>query len=327
MSARDQDNLSQLAQDAGFAAVVLKPVTPSLLLDNLMRVLQAEGHAENVARTVDDIEAVVRERCRGARLLLAEDNPVNQEVARELLQAAGLVVDIAGDGEEALRMLRRSAYDLVLMDVQMPRLDGLQATRQLRQLPGLASLPVIAMTANAFAEDRLACIDAGMNDHLAKPVDPRVLYETLLQWLPERSRIAQPAPGGAVPVAGGAQALLQGLTSLDREALLQQCAGKPELAVRVLRQFLGHYRDTAPRLLAQLQAGGDLAEPRRTLHSLRGAAGSIGAFVLREQVQLLEAALHAGAAWADLGDAAQAVEVALDGLIAELAQRLDGPAA
>ena len=118
-----------------------------------------------------------------ARVLLAEDNLINQEVARELLRAAGCEVDVADNGRRAVEMARAGGYDLILMDVQMPELDGIEASRQIRALPGLSRLPIIAMTANAFAEDRAACLAAGMNDHVAKPVHAATLYDTLARWL------------------------------------------------------------------------------------------------------------------------------------------------
>ncbi|HEX6722136.1 MAG TPA: PAS domain-containing protein [Burkholderiaceae bacterium] len=118
-----------------------------------------------------------------ARVLLAEDNLINQEVARELLRAAGCEVDVADNGQRAVEMARAGGYDLILMDVQMPELDGIEATRRIRALPGLSRLPIVAMTANAFSEDRAACLAAGMNDHVAKPVHAATLYDTLARWL------------------------------------------------------------------------------------------------------------------------------------------------
>jgi PAS domain S-box-containing protein len=120
----------------------------------------------------------------GARVLLAEDNAVNQEVARELLRAAGCEVDVADNGQRAVEMARAGGYDLILMDVQMPELDGIEASRQIRSMSGMSRIPIIAMTANAFAEDRAACLAAGMNDHVAKPVQAATLYDTLARWLP-----------------------------------------------------------------------------------------------------------------------------------------------
>jgi PAS domain S-box-containing protein len=128
-------------------------------------------------------EAVLARDHAGRRLLLVDDDMINQEVALALLEGTGLVTDVAGDGVEAIDKARTGGYDLILMDMQMPRMDGIEATRLIRNMPGCGNTPVVAMTANAFAEDRARCIDAGMNDFLSKPVEPAVLYATLLKWL------------------------------------------------------------------------------------------------------------------------------------------------
>ncbi len=131
-------------------------------------------------------EVLLRREHAGARVLLAEDNPVNQMLACELLLSTGLLVDAVDNGQDAVDHAARERYALILMDVQMPGLDGLQATQAIRRLPGMAQVPVLAMTANAYSEDRAACIAAGMNDHIAKPVMPQQLYEKLLHWLGQR---------------------------------------------------------------------------------------------------------------------------------------------
>ncbi|MCL2344641.1 MAG: bacteriohemerythrin [Desulfobulbus sp.] len=125
----------------------------------------------------------LRQECAGMQVLLAEDEPVNQEITRSLLEEVGLNVAIANDGAEAVAMCQKNSYDLILMDMQMPQLNGIEATRQIRRLPAHGMTPILAMTANAFAQDRQACLDAGMNDHIAKPVDPDALFTILLYWL------------------------------------------------------------------------------------------------------------------------------------------------
>jgi CheY-like chemotaxis protein len=131
----------------------------------------------------DTAEAQIKSRYAGTRVLLAEDEPINQEVSRGLLEDVGLAVDLAEDGAEAVSMAKQTPYALILMDMQMPNLNGVEATRAIRALPGYAQTPILAMTANAFDEDRQVCLDAGMNDHIGKPVDPERLFETLLKWL------------------------------------------------------------------------------------------------------------------------------------------------
>jgi len=146
-----------------------------------------EQPSVQVEASLSSTEEQLQTRHAGARILLAEDEPVNQEVSRCLLEEVGLRVDLANDGVQAVEMAKNFAYDMVLMDIQMPKLNGVEATRAIRGIPGYAQIPILAMTANAFEEDRKQCLDAGMNDHIGKPVDPDRLFETLLKWL-EASR-------------------------------------------------------------------------------------------------------------------------------------------
>jgi len=117
------------------------------------------------------------------RILVVDDEPINREVTLSLLGDAGLLVDSAEDGSEAIRMAAETPYAAILMDMQMPVIDGLEATQQIRQLPGYAETPIIALTANAFSEDKARCLAAGMNDLVPKPFDPAVLFSTILRWL------------------------------------------------------------------------------------------------------------------------------------------------
>jgi CheY-like chemotaxis protein len=170
----------------GDAGVVSQPEQGSTFWFTV-RLGKAQGGSDAVSPAPtfaqDSAETRLRTRFAGTRLLLAEDEPVNQEVSRGLLEDVGLAVDVAEDGAVAVALAKRHHYTLILMDMQMPKLNGLDATRQIRALPGYEHTPILAMTANAFGEDRQTCLDAGMNDHIAKPVDPEKLFETLLAWL------------------------------------------------------------------------------------------------------------------------------------------------
>ena len=179
----DRSSVADAAAQVGIADILLKPVTPSTLFDAINRRLGA-GEAGPAAADAEAASALLSiDEIAGARALLVEDNELNREVASEFLREFGLHCDFAENGAVALRKLAEAAYDVVLMDMQMPVMDGLTATREIRKLPGLEQLPILAMTANAMAGDRERCLAAGMNAHIAKPIDPAELAEKLRQWV------------------------------------------------------------------------------------------------------------------------------------------------
>ena len=294
-------------------------------------------------------EQIFRDRHRGARVLLAEDNPINQDVARELLTAVDLVVDVAGNGEEAVRLAESHAYDLVLMDMQMPVMDGLEAARRLRAMTRHARTPILAMTANAFGADRQACLDAGMDDHLAKPVDPALLYGMIGRWLPGAPALTT-GTGTATATATGtatttvaAAALatpalpepapppldFSGIPGLVMSRALLFLPGRDPIYARVLRQFANSYSDGLADLDSLIERQ-QWVEAGRALHSLRGACGAVGAIDLVGRCQVLEGRVQALAdAVADASDAAAvpegvaSLQATLQALVSTIGLRLE----
>jgi two-component system sensor histidine kinase/response regulator len=222
----------------------------------------------------------------GQRVLLAEDNPLNQEVNTQLLRLLGLQVDVAEDGLKAVALASQHRFDLILMDMQMPHMDGLEAARQIRRLPGYAQTPILALTANAFAEDRVRCLAAGMDDFLAKPVNPNMLHQSLAHWLGHSAQTIAALPAPAAP----ASALgLPSISGLDYAAGLRNTHGNSALYLRVLKLFTQHHGQESHTLQQAAQAA-QLGQPqmlRQRLHTLKGACGTLGATALHTELQAL----------------------------------------
>ena len=231
------------------------------------------------------------------RLLLAEDNSINQAVALDMLESFGLTADIADNGREALILAENRHYDLILMDMQMPVMGGLEATREIRRLPGYDTVPIIAMTANAFQSDREACLAAGMSDFLGKPVLPDALYRTLSQWLsesnaesPTKMSLPERTPAASTYIA---DADLPDIPGVNLKTGLAQMPGKSATFLRLLGKLVEMHGQDAKKIRNKL-ATGDLKGGSRLAHSLKGSAGMLGAEAVSASAARIEMALRKG---------------------------------
>jgi PAS domain S-box-containing protein len=304
-----REQLLEDAADLGLDMVLTKPVVPSALFDILGRLQHRDG-----TRGVGAPPIAAMQRFDGARVLLVEDNALNQEVAAGFLRGLGIDVTIAKDGREAVAQVEAGAFELVLMDMHMPVMDGLTATRRIRELDLAPCPPVVAMTAAVLNADRTRCADAGMVDFVAKPVDPDDLVRVLRRWLPAHRQAAAPAgsEGRPAPLHGGAA--LPEFPGFDGAGALRRLHGRSDQLLRLVRAFAAEHRDTAATLDAQ-QAHGEPAALRAALHALRGSAATIGlariAHDAREREQLLDAdpaAAPSGALAESLAEAITAIE-------------------
>ncbi len=321
VTAFGREEVREEAERLQLDGFLVKPITKSMIVDSLVNVFSAPGDVP--ARPA---AAVVHTPLRGARILLAEDNQINQQIATELLESAGATVTVANNGREATELLAAGPspvpFDLVLMDLQMPEMDGYQATARIRADQRLAGLPVIAMTAHATIEERQRCLDAGMNDHVAKPIDPAALFETVGRFYAPDGRAASDTAVAADRVSAGAAPAgrpddLPAIRDLDATDALARVGGNRTLYLKLLGQFVDRQGATAGDVKDAL-AGNDYALAERLAHTLKGVAGNIGAVGVHAAAGILEKAIRDRADAATIEQARTQVAAALDALIGQL---------
>lgn len=286
------EEVKHQAEGLGLDKLLTKPVTSSTLFDALMEVFTRNSPATPAPMSSSPADAESTVAIRGARVLLVEDNEINQQVAREIIESFGLIVQIANDGHEAVDLVLtgKPPFDVVLMDLQMPEMDGYEATRRLREKLGPQDLPIVAMTADALESDQRKCLEAGMNDYVSKPVDPDQLLATLARWIkPDPSRIAV-----VLPVRIACEASVDFPTQIpgvDLESALRRLSGDRELIDNLLHDFQQHYGDVVERIRDAL-AQADIELAQRIAHTLKGVAGNIGATEVYAGASAVESAIR-----------------------------------
>ncbi len=299
ITAYGQDEIRWSAEEAGADAFLMKPVNQSVLFDTIMGVFGHGARFKSASPAPESNEPEGMNRIRGARILLAEDNEINRQIAVELLEKAGMAVDVVTNGIEAVAAVARSSYDLLFMDIQMPEMDGFTATREIRRLKktDVAELPIIAMTAHALAGDREKSLDAGMNDHITKPIDPSLLLRTLLRWIRPGARAL---PENFVPLSkvleeglNQSDLPLKGVPGINVKSGLAKVSGNRPLYRKLLAQFRDKYLDAA-REIADLLRSDKSVEAARYAHTIKGVAANLGADDLSRVAAELERSLKTG---------------------------------
>jgi two-component system sensor histidine kinase/response regulator len=288
VTAFGREEVREEAERLQLDGFLVKPVTKSMIVDTLVNVFADAGAGASLARE-DERDA----RLRGARILLAEDNDINRQIAVELLEGAGASITVAGNGRLAVEHLltEPAGYDLVLMDLQMPEMDGYQATAKIRADPRFAKLPVIAMTAHATLEERERCLAAGMNDHISKPIDPGALFETVGRFYQAKDAVGSSVSHGRAERPSADEPEIPRVPGLDSAEGLLRVASNRKLYLKLLRQFSTEQAEAPTQIAEQLRAG-DQATAERTAHTVKGVAANLGAKTVQAAAGELEKALR-----------------------------------
>jgi PAS domain S-box-containing protein len=318
VTAYGREEVMRRAQASKLDGFLIKPVTQSTLFDALMAAAGTDTPRRTTGK-IRELQLAGLAEIRGAHILLAEDNEINQQVAREILEQAGFVVSVVGNGRDAVSAVANAPFDAVLMDIQMPVLDGLAATREIRAAasrPG-RSTPIIAMTAHAMAGDAEKSAAAGMNDHITKPITPDQLFAALKKAIRRREGLGAGAPArAATSVDGQAVELPDALPGIDVADGLGRLGGNRKLYRDILIRLANDFAN-ADTTLERLVAAGQLDEAQRLAHSLKGVSANVGAHALSAAAASAEAAC-APTSTADRAEVARAMRsplrLVIDGL-------------
>ena len=294
VTAYDRSDLLDEAGNTRIEAVIEKPISPSAVLNAITTALGRATQTAPLAQGADDIDNITQ--ClRGAHILLVEDNEINQELAMEILTEVGVVVDLAGDGAQALARVQEHTYDLVLMDWQMPVMDGIEATRRIRAIERFATLPILAMTANAMQGDREICLQAGMNDHISKPFNMDQMLATIARWLPCALAAKPAAKAMESPLVfddASDQRAGPDLPEVNTAAAIARMGGNVQRYTKFLARFANSQGGSVQRIREAL-ALGEHENARRHAHTLKGLAANIGAHALADIAGRIESAILA----------------------------------
>ena len=290
VTAYGDEEVARRVEEESLDGYLTKPISPSSLFDAITSAFGRNRASKRLApsKTIDAPEDL--DRLKGARILLVEDNDFNQQVATELLTLMGMDVTLAENGQEAVERAHAEAFDVVLMDLQMPVMDGYEATRLLRSNPRFASLPILAMTAHAMLPERERCLALGMNDYVTKPINPDELFGTLANWIQRQDRAKEPPISSADRQAPPG---LPTLVGLSREAGLNSFAGNVDLYEKMLRRFL-ELKPKAALEIKLAMAENDAETAARLAHSMVAVAGTIGAMTLSSLARDLQYAIPSG---------------------------------
>ena len=291
LTAYGREEVVHQAQEVGINGFLVKPMNPSALFESIMEIFGKNiSRKESLGKVGISLDEDSTHSIRGAKVLLAEDNEINQEIAIELLEDVGLVVTVANNGKEAVEKAEQFTYDCILMDMQMPEMDGYEATRTLRKKSQFKKLPIIAMTANAMAGDREKCLEAGMNDHVSKPINIKELFDALIKWIPKQENRGVSAAAQQNDPSSNSESdvlLPKELPGLDITAGLEIVGGNDKLYKKLLVKFENAYPQ-ATETIKNLWETGNLKEAEMLAHTIKGVAASIGAKPLSYSAGIIE---------------------------------------